>query len=165
MDPHPLPDSPIIPPEFSRELAPGVLEILQTYADVLRQKGSVERRTERRRTVCYRLRFRERGANGVNRHRSVSLGHDPEAARLVERVLCHWRGERSEARRLRQEALKERKWLCAERRRLRELVGMAVNGGRRQRRQVRRALDETSATGDPLAGLRVLFDTEQPFSP
>lgn len=162
--PQPPPDSPEIPSELLEELPPRVVEILEFYGFLLSQKGVLDCRTERRRKPSYRLRFRQRKGDGTTSHRSVSLGHDPDVARRVDRILTHWREQRAEARRRRMLDLQDRRRQRAERRRLQNLVVVATGGGRRHRRPIRQYVGDLVGSNDGVAGIRLLSLVEQGFT-
>ena len=149
-----------IPPDLADGLPPHILAILETSGDVLRQRGILECRTERRRKACYRLRFRERTAEGRLRHRSVSLGCDSAQAARVGQILTYWRTQREHARRRREEEAQERRRQRAESRRLQALVAMSTGGGRRHRRRIRQQVNDLVSFNDPVAGLRLLAQVE-----
>ena len=150
-----------IPAELADGLPPDILAILESYGRLLERNGVVECRTERRLRACYRLRFRERDGHGRTRHRSISLGHDPDVANSVRQILSYWRHQREEARRRRREADQERRRERAERRRLQALVLLSTGGGRRHRRRIRQHVDKLVSANDPVSALRLLAMAEQ----
>ncbi len=126
---------------------------LREHRTALEQGGVVQRRANGR----FRLRFREYDEHfGCRRHRSISLGPDPETASAVERVVKRWKAIAREAQhRARQEALEQ---ATAERLdenllRLRQKLATTGGGGRDQKRKLISEMQDAMKAG-PIEALR-----------
>jgi hypothetical protein len=78
-----------------KRLPPDIRALLGKLKPVLAAQGAVQKRTDRRCTTYYRLRFRfdDQTAGGA-RHHSISLGSDQQMALTIRDLLAIWRCER-----------------------------------------------------------------------
>lgn len=132
---------------------PGLPEDLRTVfvekRDCLLRGGVVQARSDRRRGVFYRLRYREHLPDGTRRHRSLALGND---ARMSECVTAMLTCLREVSRRKTREAIEQ----ASRTRELRRCFITTLGVGRRVRRRARHDFDTALRTGGPYAAQAVV---------
>ena len=136
-----------------------ILEAINRIRPVLVENGVVQKRSLPSKGTTWRLRFRKRDEDrGFIRHRSMSLGRDPEFASHIESVIERWREETRAP--IRDEKATRRKEI--DRRRNREQFAQALSqtfpGSECHRLRVKRKIQETMENEPEPNLLKLTFD-------